>query len=241
VRSLPFGHLVARSLQRLRRGPLVRLLRFALAVSPRAGRILVFSAVLGAIASVGTTIMIGRAVGATDELVRSGPTTSSSGDLAVLITGLTLAFTADGVLLVLNRSAATRVTFDSDVVINRAVAESLVMPAAVAHLSSPIVADEVRRARGAGNRAIWVGLFPLGELIRSRLLAIGSAVVVGRVFSWPVALGLLAATGVVEWWSARMSAGAEKQAWVAKTQAGREADYSYELGLGGAAKELRIF
>jgi ATP-binding cassette subfamily B protein len=219
---------------------MLRLLRFALAVSPGAGRVLVVSAVLSAAASLVTTVLVGRAVGATEGLVRGGPATSSTGELVLLITGLVLAFSADGVLLVLCRSATTRATFDSDVVINRVVAESLVAPATIDHLSSPVVAEEARRARGIGNRAIWVGLFPLGDLVRSRLLAVGSAAVVGWVFSWPVAVGLLATTGVVEWWSSRMSA-AEKPARTAETQAGREADYSYELGLGAAAKELRVF
>lgn len=222
---------------------MVALVRFVLGLAPRVGGAWLASAVAGAAASLATAVLIGQVVGATPAFVSGGPDALSLPGIALLVAGLVVAFTVDGALVVLTSMTMDRLVYESDVVINRSVSAALVASPGVQHLDSAVVSDEARQARGVGNRAIWVGLVPLGGLVRSRLLAVGSAVVVGWTFSWPIAGLLLATTAVVEWWSARMSA-VEKETWQRGTQAGREADYAYELGLGGVAgapKELRIF
>ena len=209
-------------------------------MAPLAGGGLVGLAILSAVTSLAVTVLVGQVVGSTPAFVAGGPDALSLSAFGLLVTGLVLVFTLDGVLTVVLSMASTRLTYDADVVIHRAITATMTGLARIGHLESSAVEDESRRARGIGNRAIWVGLVSLAELIRSRLLAIGSAVVVGVLFSWPVALGLLATTWLVEWWSARMS-GIEKVSWRAGTRTGREADYAYELGMGTAAKELRVF
>ncbi|SDS34146.1 ABC transporter ATP-binding protein [Actinopolymorpha singaporensis] len=216
------------------------LVRFSITTAPRAGGGLVGLAALSAATSLAVTVLVGQVIGATPAFVAGDPDHSSMPAFALLVAALVLVFTLDGVLTVVLSMLSTRLTYDVDVVIHRAITATMTASARIGHLESPAVEDESRRARGVGNRAIWVGLVALAELVRSRLLAIGSAVVVGALFSWPVALGLLATTWLVEWWSARIS-GIEQVTWRAGTRTGREADYAYELGMGTAAKELRVF
>ncbi|MEQ7007411.1 ABC transporter ATP-binding protein [Actinopolymorpha sp. B17G11] len=216
------------------------LLRFSIAVTPRAGGGLLALAILSALTSLAATVLIGQVVGATPAFVAGGPGGSSPTAFALLVVALVFVFTVDGVLTVVSSMVTTRLTYDADLVINRAISATMTASPRIGHLESTVVADESRRARGIGNRAVWVGLIALAELVRSRLLAIGAAVVVGALFSWPVAVLLLSTTGLVEWWSARMSA-SEELTWRGGTRSGREADYAYELGMGTAAKELRVF
>lgn len=216
------------------------LLRFSIAVAPRAGGGLLALAVLSAVTSLAVTVLIGLVVGATPAFVAHGPRDSSPMVFALLVVALVFVFTVDGVLTVVASMVTTRLTYESDLVINRAVSATMTASPRIGHLESSAVSDESRRARGIGNRAVWVGLVSLAELVRSRLLAIGSAVLVGVLFSWWVALLLLSTTGLVEWWSARMS-GAQELTWRGGTRSSREADYAYELGMGSAAKELRVF
>ncbi|WP_020578735.1 ABC transporter ATP-binding protein [Actinopolymorpha alba] len=216
------------------------LLRFSIVVAPRLGGGLLALAVLSAVTSLAVAVLIGQVVGLTPAFVAGGPGAPSLTAFSLLVAALVLVFTADGVLTVLSSMATTRLTYDSDEVVYRAISATMTASPRIGHLESPAVSDESRRARGIGNRAIWVGLFPLAELVRSRLLAIGSAVLVGVLFSWPAAALLLSTTALVEWWSARMSA-VEQVTWRSGTRTGREADYAYELGMGTAAKELRVF
>ncbi|MGH3490530.1 MAG: ATP-binding cassette domain-containing protein [Actinopolymorphaceae bacterium] len=216
------------------------LLRFSIAVAPRTGGGLLALAILSAVTSLAVTVLIGLVVGAAPAFVAGSPHGPSLAGFSGLVSALVLAFTVDGVLTVLASLVTTRLLYESDVVISREFSATMAASARIDHLEAPAVSDEGRRARGIGYRAIWVGLVPLAELVRSRLLAIGSAVLVGVLFSWPVAVLLLSTAALVEWWSARMSA-AEKETWRGGTQSGREADYAYELGMGTAAKELRVF
>jgi ATP-binding cassette, subfamily B, bacterial len=216
------------------------LLRFSIAVAPRTGGGLLALAILSAVTSLAMTVLIGLVVGAAPAFVAGGPHGPSLAAFSGLVSALVLAFTVDGVLTVLASLVTTRLLYESDVVVSRDFSATMAASARIDHLESPAVSDEGRRARGIGYRAIWVGLVPLAELVRSRLLAIGSAVLVGVLFSWPVAVLLLSTAALVEWWSARMSA-AEEETWRGGTQSGREADYAYDLGMGTAAKELRVF
>lgn len=219
---------------------MLALVRFSIAVAPRLGGGLLAIAVLSAVTSLVVTVLVGQVVGATPAFVAGGPDALSLTAFSLLVAALVLVFTVDGVLTVVSSMATTRLMYDSDVAIHRAISATMTASSRIGHLESPAVADESRRARGIGNRAIWIGLAPLAELVRSRLMAVGSATVVGALFSWPAAVLLLVTTGLVEWWSARMSA-VEQVTWRGGTQTGREADYAYELGMGTAAKELRVY
>jgi ATP-binding cassette subfamily B protein len=190
--------------------------------------------------SLAQLVLIGQVVGRIPAFVSGGPAAPSFGGFAGLVAALVLVFTADGALTVLVDMSAQRLTYAADLPINGEISRIMVSSPRIGHLESSAVADESRLARGMGNRGIWIGLFPLGELVRSRLLAIGAAVAVGIEFSWLVACLLLFTTALVEWWSARMS-NVEQAMWRRGSRTERHSDYAYELGLGAAAKELRVF
>ncbi len=219
---------------------MLALLRFSISVARWPGiRLLAFS-IAAAITSLAQLVLIGQVVGRTPAFVSGGSAAPSFGGFAALVVALVLVFTADGALTVLVDMSAQQLTYASDLPINGEISRIMVASPRIGHLESSAVADESRLARGMGNRGIWVGLFPLGDLVRSRLLAIGAAITVGIEFSWTVACLLLFTTALVEWWSARMS-NVEQGMWRRGTRTERQSDYAYELGLGGAAKELRIF
>lgn len=219
---------------------MLALARFSIVVAPWVSAGLLALAILSAVTSLVVTVLVGQVVGAAPGFVAGTADAPSLTAFSLTVAALVLVFTVDGVLTVVSSMATTRLTYDSDLVISRAISATMTASSRIGHLESPAVSDESRRARGIGNRVIWVGLVSLAELVRSRLMAIGSAVLVGVLFSWPTAVMLLATTGLVEWWSARMSA-VEGVSWRSGTQTGREADYAYELGMGTAAKELRVF
>lgn len=221
---------------------MLALLRFALKASPRAAAMVAVMSLSSAAAALATTVVAGQMVGAIPDFIRSNPNNvwATVPGLSVLTAVLVLAFTLDGVLTVLISVAARKLVYDSDVLIYRAVTSVMVESPRTAHLESPAVLDESRRAQRLGNQAIWVGLVPLGELARSRLLVAGSASIVAVLVSSQIAVLLTFSTLLVEWWSTRM-AKIESKALQAQTQVMRTAEYSWELGMGVAAKELRVF
>ena len=219
---------------------MLALLWFSVSVAPLAGTGLLLFSVAGAMTSLAQLVLIGQVVGQTPAFVAGGSNAPSFAEFSGLVAALVLVFTLDGVLTVLMTMSASRMTYVSDPPVYGEVCATMVASPRIGHLESSPVADEARLARGTGSRAIWVGLFPLGDLLRSRQLAIGAGVTVGIVFSWPVAILLLLTTALVEWWSARTS-NAEQASWRHGSSMERQADYDYELGLGAAAKELRVF
>ncbi len=77
-------------------------------------------------------------------------------------------------------------------------------------------------------------------LIASRVTLIGSAVIVGLMFSWWVAAMLVAVTLVLEWYGGRLIE-REIDVWWGNTEEQRRADYLFDLGMRDAPKELRVF
>jgi ATP-binding cassette subfamily B protein len=221
-------------------GLMLALLRFSLSVSRRIGAGLLLSSAAGAMTSLASMVLIGQVIGRTPAFVAGGSDAPSLAGFSGLVAALVLVFTLDGVLTVLVNMSAVRMTYATDPVVHGGISATMVASPRIGHLESSAVADESRQAQGMGNRGIWVGLFPLGELVRSRLLAIGAGVAVGVVFSWPMAGLLLLTTALVEWWSARAS-NAEQKMWRRGALTERQSNYAYELGLGAAAKELRVF
>lgn len=216
---------------------MISLLRFVIRMAPRAGLSLVVVSVAGGMAGISVTLLVGYVVGATPQYIAGHTPTSQ---FLIPVAGLLLVFVIDGVLGLLAPLISRWLTYESDRFIHSNVAAVMMSGADISHLDSPQVADQLRLARGFGDRAVWQGLFPLGGLLRSRVMAVGSAVIVGVLFSWPVAAAMLGTTWLVEWWSGHVST-AERDARSRGLATGREADYAYELGMGAAAMELRVF
>jgi ATP-binding cassette subfamily B protein len=131
----------------------------------------------------------------------------------------------------------------SNVIQSRVEAQSAAImldPPGLAHLDDPEVHDEHRRATGMLGTSITAAVTAAFNLVLTRLRAIGAAVLVTALFAWwsgPLALLAL-------WAYERfitLSLKHEQTAWRGQSETHRIADYHFELGMGSAAKELRIF
>ncbi|WP_406120383.1 ABC transporter ATP-binding protein/permease [Streptomyces canus] len=116
----------------------------------------------------------------------------------------------------------------------------LLAPTGVSHLNDPVVADTRTQARGRIGFAIGAGVRAALGLLATRLAALGSALLIGLLFSWWAALAAIISTLAAEWRLGRTIA-EEFAVWHRSTGGHRRADYVFELGLRDAVKELRVF
>jgi ABC-type multidrug transport system fused ATPase/permease subunit len=120
------------------------------------------------------------------------------------------------------------------------ITEPLLRPRRVAHLEDTEVLDMQERAKGKSGFHLAEGLGNLPWLFASRATLLGSAVIVGVMFSWPVAAMLTAVTLLLEWYGGRLI-GREIDVWWGNTEEQRRASYLFDLGMRDAPKELRVF
>ena len=196
--------------------------------------------VAGASAGLGVavTALIGQVVGLAPTVARAGSDVPAS--FVWLVVALVVVFALDGVLPAVVELATWRTVFDLEGPTHRRIVEPLLDPPRTTHLERSAVHDEVQRARGIGSFGIRIGIECLGPLVRARLTALGSALLVGAVFSWWVAAGLLGTTWLLEWYTARLLI-AESDQLADRTEDQRRSSYIFELCMDRAAKELRIF
>ena len=197
-------------------------------------------AVAGASAGLGVavTALIGQVVGLAPSVARAGSDIPTS--FVWLVVALVVVFALDGVLPAVVELVTWRTVFDLEGPTHRRIVEPLLDPPRTAHLERSAVHDEVQRARGIGSFGIRIGIECLGPLVRARLTALGSALLVGAVFSWWVAAGLLGTTWLLEWYTAHLLI-AESDQLADRTEDQRRSSYIFELCMDRAAKELRIF
>ncbi|MFD0560117.1 ATP-binding cassette subfamily B protein [Stackebrandtia endophytica] len=214
---------------------LLRLCAFTLRSGPFIAYLIAF-AVLTALLGTGLTILIGRVVaGVADVSIGSVP---ESLWWPVGLLCLTILFR--NLLPIALDLARRRCIYDLEPVVHRSIHDALMSEPGIGHLESAAVQDGVDRARGIGGFGVRAFVDALGSLIIARLSAVSSALVVGIWFSWPVAVVVLATTWFVEWYSAAQLR-AESDQWADQTEEQRKAAYVFELGMGRAAKEIRIF
>ncbi len=196
--------------------------------------------VAGASAGLGVvvTALIGQVVGLAPTVARAGSDVPAS--FVWLVVALVVVFALDGVQPAVVELATWRTVFDLEGPTHRRIVEPLLDPPRTTHLERSAVHDEVQRARGIGSFGIRIGIECLGPLVRARLTALGSALLVGAVFSWWVAAGLLGTTWLLEWYTARLLI-AESDQLADRTEDQRRSSYIFELCMDRAAKELRIF
>ena len=124
--------------------------------------------------------------------------------------------------------------------IGTGITEPLLQPSGIAHLEDTVVLDVQERAKGKGGFHLAQGLGNLPWLLASRVTLVGSAAIVGVMFSWPVAAMLVAVTLLLEWYGGRLIE-REIDVWWGNTEEQRRADYLFDLGMRDAPKELRVF
>lgn len=196
-------------------------------------------AALSGLLGIATTVLVGRAVGAVPEVIAGG---SSVPGYVALVGALLVVFVATSVLPAFQQLTFTVMVNDVRREITVGVTEPLLRPVGVAHLEDSVIQDQANRARGrtwAGFQ-LRVGLESLPELVRSRLVLLGSAALVGLMFSWWVAAGLAAVTFLMEWHRGQVLE-KELDSVFGNTESQRKAEYAFELGMKEAPKELRIF
>lgn len=218
---------------------MIQLLRFCWTVSSRATTALVALALTSAAAGLVVILLTGHAVGVLSDTGGSlqGNVVSN---LILPVALLMAAFLVDAVCIVLMGLAASKLVYATDTEIYRGTATAMVDSVRADHLESAQLIDQGQRAQGIGNRAVWVGINPLGDLLRSRVALCGAAVIVAMSYSILAAVLLVVTSVSVEWWSTRMSAN-ESRTQFRAAGAVRQTDYVYDLGMGGAAAELRLF
>jgi ABC-type multidrug transport system fused ATPase/permease subunit len=197
---------------------------------------LVALAIAAAGLSVLLTTLIGQVVGAVPAAVRGGSYTS----FALLFGALVAVFPISSVVPLLHEPVILGLIFQSHRAVARRVATAVLQPVRSAHLDDPEVQNHIERARGTNTFNVEFGLSNLYHAISARLTAIGLATVVGVLFSWWVGLGLLVSVALLGQ-ACAWAIGKEFDSFFTKTDDRRRSEYLFELGMGPAAAELRVF
>jgi ABC-type multidrug transport system fused ATPase/permease subunit len=216
------------------------LLRYMFRIAPVSAAISLALAIGSAGLSVLMTYFVGQVVGAVPAVIGNKPGAMSMSVFSVLLAALLLIFLIERVL----PTADQMIGLNLDNHIHRALAiaitEPVLRPRRVAHLEDPEIQDIQERAKGKAGFQVGRGVRNVRWLLSSRLTLFGSAFLVGQMFSWPVAAGLVVVTLLMEYYRAALCE-REIDSWWGQTEGQRQADYTFNLGMRDAPKELRVF
>ncbi|HET6985779.1 MAG TPA: ABC transporter ATP-binding protein [Kribbella sp.] len=219
---------------------MLTLLRYALRVAPGSTALTMGLAVLGSVLGMGVTLLTGQVVGAVPGVIDDAPGAMSLTTFSWLLGALLTVFVLESLTPAIHRVAS--LIMDAALVreIGTGITEPLLRPRQVAHLEDAEVLDVQERAKGKGGFHLAQGLANLPWLLASRVTLVGSAVIVGVMFSWWVAGMLVAVTALLEWYGGRLIE-REIDVWWGNTEEQRRANYLFDLGMRDAPKELRVF
>ncbi len=216
------------------------LLRYGLRISPGSTALTMGLAVLGSMLGMAVTLLTGQVVGAVPGVIDHAPGAMSIVAFGWLLAALLIVFVLQSLTPAIHQVAS--MIMDAALVreIGVGITEPLLRPRRVSHLEDTEVLDMQERAKGKGGFHLAEGLGNLPWLFASRATLVGSAVIVGLMFSWPVAAMLTAVTLLLEWYGGRLI-GREIDVWWGNTEEQRRASYLFNLGMRDAPKELRVF
>ena len=216
------------------------LLRYGLRISPGSTALTMGLAVLGSVLGMAVTLLTGQVVGAVPGVIDDAPNAMSIAGFSWLLAALLVVFVVESLTPAIHQVAS--MIMDAALVreIGVGITEPLLRPRRVSHLEDTEVLDMQERAKGKGGFHLAEGLGNLPWLFASRATLVGSAVIVGLMFSWPVAAMLTAVTLLLEWYGGRLI-GREIDVWWGNTEEQRRASYLFNLGMRDAPKELRVF
>ena len=151
-------------------------------------------AVLGSVLGMGVTLLTGQVVGAVPGVIDDAPGAMSMTEFSWLLGALLTVFVLESLTPAIHRVAS--LIMDAALVreIGTGITEPLLRPRRVTHLEDSEVLDVQDRAKGKGGFHLAQGLANLPWLMASRVTLVGSAVIVGVMFSWWVAGMLVAVT-----------------------------------------------
>ncbi|MFF0342671.1 ABC transporter ATP-binding protein [Kribbella sp. NPDC004875] len=196
--------------------------------------------ILGALLGMAVTLLTGRVVGAVPGVIDGRPGAMPLGEFGWLLGGLLVVFVADSLLPALRQVASLMMDAGLVRAIGTGISEPLLTPRRIEHLEDPEVLDVQERAKGKGGFHLAQGMGQLPWLLASRVTLFGSAVIVGVMFSWWVAILLVGVTLLLESYGGRLVEG-EIDVWWGNTEEQRRANYLFNLGMRDAPKELRVF
>lgn len=196
--------------------------------------------VFGAVLGMGVTLLTGQVVGAVPGVIDDAPGAMSVTRFSWLLGLLLTVFVLESLMPAMQR--VTSLIMDAALVraIGTGITEPLLSPRRVAHLEDADVLDVQERAKGKGGFHLAQGMSNLPFLLASRITLIGSAVIVAIMFSWWIALMLVAITVLLEWYGGRLVE-REIDVWWGNTEEQRRGNYLFDLGMRDAPKELRVF
>ncbi|MDA1359856.1 ABC transporter ATP-binding protein [Glycomyces luteolus] len=197
--------------------------------------LLLASSLFSAVLAVALTFLIGQVVGAVP-----GVGSASLSTFAWLSAALVAVFALTSVQPVLQDLVTLRTIYDLEQATHARIVGPLLDSTHISHLESREVQDRVSRAQGIGSFGVSTGIESMGGLVNARLTAVGSAAVLAVSFSWVAAVILLASNFLLEWYSARLLR-AESDQLDDLTEEQRRYAYLFDLPMGAAAKEVRVF
>ena len=216
------------------------LVRYMFRIAPASAAASLALAVVSAGLSVLLTYLVGQVVGAVPGVIANKPDALSMTAFSLLLAALLAAFLVESMLPTFDQMIG--LTLDNHV--HRALAIGITAPVLrprrVAHLEDPQIKDIQDHAKGKAGFQVGRGVRNVRWLLSSRLTLLGSAALVGQMFSWPVAIALVAVTLFMEYYRA-VTCEREIDSWWGNTEEQRQADYAFNLGMRDAPKELRVF
>ncbi|MFI5733596.1 ABC transporter ATP-binding protein [Kribbella sp. NPDC051587] len=219
---------------------MLTLLRYGLRIAPGSTGLTIGLAVLGSVLGMAVTLLTGQVVGAVPKVVEGSAGAMSLWAFGWLLAALLVVFVLESLTPALHR--VTAMVLEAAVVreIGVGITEPLLKPQRIEHLEDGEVLDVQERAKGKGGFHLSQGMSQLPWVLAARITMIGSAVIVGLMFSWLVAALLVGVTLLLEWHQGRMIEG-EIDMWWGNTEEQRRASYLFDLGMRDAPKELRVF
>ena len=216
------------------------LLRYMFRIAPVSAASSLALAVGSAGLNVLLTFLVGQVVGAVPGVIANKPDALSMTAFSLLLAALLAAFLVESMLPTFDQM----IGLNLDNHVHRALAigitEPVLRPRRVAHLEDPQIKDIQEHAKGKAGFQVGRGVRNVRWLLSSRLTLFGSAALVGQMFSWPVAIGLVVVTLLMEYYRA-VTCERELDSWWGNTEGQRQADYAFNLGMRDAPKELRVF
>lgn len=216
------------------------LLRYMFRIAPVSAAISLALAIGTAGLSVLMTYLVGQVVGAVPAVIGNKPGAMSMSVFSVLLAALLLIFLIERLVPTIDQMIGLNLDNHIHRALAIAITEPVLRPRRVAHLEDPEIQDIQERAKGKAGFQVGRGVRNVRWLLSSRLTLFGSAFLVGQMFSWWVAAGLVAVTLLMEYYRAYLCE-REIDSWWGQTEGQRQADYAFNLGMRDAPKELRVF
>ncbi|WP_020579178.1 ABC transporter ATP-binding protein [Actinopolymorpha alba] len=212
------------------------LLRYAFQLRPAAAVSCVILSMLSAGLFVVTPLLVGAVVGRLPAVAASGVDVAFAVLLALLLAALPLGNAIEAVAAV--PLARLEAEAERDVFLRLGAAGSA--RPGLASLESPEMVGQLQQVSINRGRITSGVQLVCGGLIGLVLSLVGSAVALGVVFSWWVALVLAFAAIARSLYGAR-NMSRQMDAWNSQTEGQKHANYAFAQGMGRAAKEVRIF